>query len=244
MAGVLNYLREFNLASVVFRLLLAQATGCAIGYGRARKKANAGLRTYMLTSVGAALTMLISLYENEMLKGQWAYAAEVTAVKFDVSRFSAAVGAGIGFLAAGTILAVAHRQVSGLTSAIGLFTCGLLGLAVGAGFYECVIVAIVLIIFTMEFLQPLEVAFKRRLRNITICVEFESITDVETITGTITAQDARIFDLDIERAERSGDKYPTVIMTLKLSRENASHSAILSSVAELPCVVSVQELIS
>ena len=33
-------------------------------------------------------------------------------------------------------------------------------------------------------------------------------------------------------------------MTLKLGKENASHSAILSSVAELPCVNSIQELIS
>lgn len=244
MSAIMEYLRGFNLGSVVFRLVLAQLSGCAIGYGRARKKANAGLRTYMLTSIGGALTMLISMYENEMLHGQWAWAAEVTSLKFDVARFSSAVGAGIGFLAAGTIIAVAHRQVSGLTSAIGLFTCGLLGIAAGAGFYECVIVAMALIILTMECMQPLELAFKRRLRNITIYVEFESIADVETITGTIAEQNAQIFDLDMERTERSGDKYPSAIMTLKLSRENASHSAILSSVAELPCVYSIRELIS
>ena len=244
MAALLDYLRQFNLASVVFRLVLAQAAGAAIGYGRARKKANAGLRTYMLTSIGAALTMLISMYEYEMLHGAWAWAAEVTDLKFDISRFSAQVGSGIGFLAAGTIIAVAHRQVSGLTSAIGLFTCGALGIACGAGFYECVIPAIVLIIFTLEFMQPMELAFKRRLRNITVYVEFESMPDVEPITGTIAAQGARIYDLDMERMEREGNKYPSAIMTLKLSRENYSHSAILSSVAELPCVFAVKELIS
>ena len=36
----------------------------------------------------------------------------------------------------------------------------------------------------------------------------------------------------------------SVIIWMKLNRENASHSAILSTVAELPCVISVQELIS
>jgi len=244
MASILEYLRAFNLGSVIFRLTLALAAGAAVGYGRARKKANAGLRTYMLTSIGATMTMLLSMYEYQMLEGPWAYAQAVTSLKFDISRFSAQVGSGIGFLAAGTIIAAAHRQVSGLTSAIGLFTCALMGIAVGAGFYECVFVALLLIIFTMEFMQPLELAFKRRLRNITIYVEFDSLSDVETITGTIGAQQARIYDMEMERTERDGDHYPGAIMTLKLSRENASHSAILSSLAELPCVYSVQELIS
>lgn len=48
----------------------------------------------------------------------------------------------------------------------------------------------------------------------------------------------------MERSECQGDNLPSAIMTLKLSRENASHSAILSSLAELACVDSVQELIS
>ena len=34
------------------------------------------------------------------------------------------------------------------------------------------------------------------------------------------------------------------VFILKLSRENRSHSGILSTLAELPCVRSVQELIS
>lgn len=244
MTALVEHLRGFSLGSVIFRLLLAQIVGAAIGYGRARKKANAGLRTYMLTCIGAALTMLISMYENEMLNGAWAYAAEYQAVKFDVSRFSAQVGSGIGFLAAGTIIAAAHRQVSGLTSAIGLFATASLGIACGAGFYECVFMAMLVIVFTMEFMQPLELAFKRRLRNITIYVEFEDATDIDTIAETIRGQGAEIFDMDMERSERSEDKLPSAIMTLKLGRENASHSAILSSVAELSCVQAIQELIA
>ena len=34
-----------------------------------------------------------------------------------------------------------------------------------------------------------------------------------------------------------------VILAVKLSREQPSHSALLSTVAELPCVYAVQELI-
>ena len=244
MSEILEALRQFNLPSVLLRLTLAMLVGALIGYGRARKKANAGLRTYMLTSIGAALTMLISMYEYEMLTGPWAYASAITDMKFDMSRFSAQVASGVGFLAAGTIIAAAHRQVSGLTSAIGLFACATLGIACGAGFYECVICAMIAIIFAMEFMQPMELAFKRRLRNITIYVEFDAPDDVEIITQTIQDQGAQLYDLEMERTERQGDKLPSAIMTLRLSKENASHSAILSSLAELPCVDSVQELIS
>ena len=240
---MLDGLRQFSLGSVIFRLLLAQAVGAMIGYGRAQKKANAGLRTYMLTCIGAALTMLISMYEYEMLQGPWALAQEVQSLKFDISRFSAQMGSGIGFLAAGTIIAAAHRQVSGLTSAIGLFATASLGIACGAGFYEVVFMAMIIIVFTMEFMQPLELAFKRRLRYITLFVEFGELSDLDRIIQTIKGEHAAIFDLDMEHTEAHSGKNPSAILTLKLSRENASHSAILSSLAELPCVYGVQELI-
>ena len=244
MSNFFASLREFSFFSVTIRLLLAMLAGASIGYGRARKKQNAGLRTYILTSLGAAFTVIISMYEYEMLCGPWAAATLVSELKFDGTRFAAGVISGVGFLAAGTIIAVAHQQVSGLTTAIGLFAAACLGIAAGAGFYECVLIAMVYIIFTLEAMKPTEVEFKRRLRNITITVEFDSLSDTKTIQDTIRAQDAQIYDIDIERTRKEGDLYPSMILTLKLSKENASHSAILSSVAELPCVHSIQELIS
>ena len=152
MAALWDYLKEFNFWSVLFRLVLAMASGGIIGYGREKKERNAGLRTYMLISIGAALTVLISECEYELLCSRWAYVAELCELKFDGTRYAAGVLAGIGFLAAGTIIASAHQQVSGLTSAIGLFAAAVLGIASGAAFYECVIPAIVVVVFCMEVL--------------------------------------------------------------------------------------------
>ena len=233
---------QFTFASVLLRLLLAMASGAAIGFGRARKKQNAGFRTYILVSLGAALTMLISLYEYQMLTGPWAYAAAYTDVKFDASRFSAQVVTGVGFLTAGTIIAIAHRQVSGLTTAIGLFAAACLGIAAGAGYYACVVTADLLVIFTMETMKPIEIGFKRRLRNMTVFVCYGADSDVAAIVRTMEQGGVQIFDIDVERSEAEGE--PSAVFTVKLSRENFSHSALLSSVAELGCVRSVQELIS
>ena len=241
---IVEYLRDFNFPSVTLRLLLAVISGGVIGYGRSKKKRNAGLRTYMLVSVGAALTMLISLYEYRMLQTQWAWVGQITEIKFDGTRFAAQVISGIGFLAAGTILSVAHQQISGLTTAIGLFACAALGIAAGAGFYEVVAVSVVCIIIAMEVMQPAEVTFKRRLRMITVNVEFGEIGDMNTITETIKELGATIFEIDFERTERSGDKLPAAIIVMKLAHGNESHSAMLSSIAELNCVCGVRELIS
>ena len=244
MAAMLSSLRQFSFLSAVCRLVLALAAGGLVGLGRAKKQRNAGLRTYMLTSVGAALTVLISMYEYEMVCTQWAYAQALTELKFDGTRFAAQVINGIGFLAAGTIIAVAHQQVSGLTSAIGLFSSACIGIAAGSGFYEGVFFAVVLVVLAMEAMKPLELAYKRRLKNINIYVEFDSMDDVATITDTILDEGAQLFDMDMERTERTENEYPSAILSPKLSRDKSSHSAILSSIAELPCVYSVQELIS
>ena len=237
-------LRQFTFGSLVLRLLLALASGGVIGYGRSKKNCAAGLRTYMLISLGAALSIAITLYEYQMLHSAWAETVAVVGEKFDASRLAAQAVTGIGFLGAGTILKVAHQQVKGLTTATGLFATVCIGIAAGIGFYELVIVCVVVIVLVLDFMPALDTAFKRRLRNISLYVEFYSIEDVNTVTDSLREHQVEVFDIDIGRTEITKDgQYPCASFTLRLSREDHSHSGILSSLAELPCVRSVRELI-
>jgi len=176
--------------------------------------------------------------------GPWADVVEEVGMKFDASRLASSVITGIGFLGAGIIMKVAHQQVNGLTTSTGLFATMVMGLAAGAGFYEGVIMALILIVLLLNVMSPLEFAFKRRLRNITLNVEFNGVDDIARITRAIEKEGARVYDIDVERTERKDDRYPSAIFILQLARRNHSHSGMLSSVAELPCVHSVQELIS
>lgn len=244
MQAFFDSLGQFSFASALLRLLLALLSGGVVGYGRSKKERAAGLRTYMLISVGAAMAVLLTLYQYEMLTGPWADVVDEVGLKFDASRLSAAVITGIGFLGAGIIVKVTHQQVNGLTTSTGLFATMIMGLASGAGFYECVIVSLLLIVLVLNVMSPLEIAYKRKLRNITLNVVFNSVEDISDITHTIEAEGARVYDIDIERTERKDKKYPSAIFILQLSKDNHSHSAMLSSVAEMACVHSVQELIS
>ena len=215
-----------------------------MGYGRSKKARAAGLRTYILISIGAAMAVLLTLYMYDMLGGAWAAVTEEVGLKFDASRMASSVITGIGFLGAGIIIKVAHQQVNGLTTATGLFATVIMGLAAGAGFYECVLIALALIVLVLNVMSPLEFAFKRRLRNITLNVEFRSVEDIGEITSAIEKEGAKVYDIDVERTERKDDKRPSSIFILQMSKGNHSHSGMLSSVTALPCVHSVQELIS
>ena len=86
---LIDYLRELNMASIVFRIILAIIVGGVIGMERGRKHRPAGLRTYILVCLGAALVMMTN---------QFVY------VEFNASdpvRLGAQVISGIGFLGAG-----------------------------------------------------------------------------------------------------------------------------------------------
>ena len=244
MSSVLETLREFNIISVIFRLVLAMAAGGVIGYGRSKRKQNAGLRTYMLTSIGAALTIMISIYEWQMLNGRWAYITEIVGLKFDAARIAANVISGIGFLAAGTILAADHQQTTGLTTAAGLFASVCMGICAGGGFYECVILAMIMLVLVLDVMAPWEIRYKRKIRNITLYVEFDDIDDISTITDVINNRGATVYDIEVERTIKRGSKLPSAIFTLRLGKEHPSHSGMLSSIAELDCVDAILELIS
>ena len=244
MLKVFEGLREFTFLSVLLRLTLAMLCGGVIGYGRTKKRRTAGFRTYMLTAIGAALAVILALYQYELLNSIWADTVAEVGLKFDASRYASGVIGGIGFLSAGSIIASKHQQVSGLTTATGLFSSVAMGLAAGAGYFECVIVSLLLILFALEVMEPMEMLYKRRKRNITLAVSFESMENIDEITDVIRSKHAVIHEIDIERTEKEGDDYPAAIFSLKMDKVQKSHSEMLASVAELPCVYSIEELIS
>lgn len=235
-------MREFTFWTAILRLGLAVLAGAAIGYGRYMKNRPAGFRTYMMISMGAAMSVLLEIYLYEMLKGPWADTVEKVGFKYDASRMVSQSITGIGFLGAALIIKGAHQHVKGLTTATGLFATVCVGIAAGAGFYELVVIAGVLNVLVLNVMAPMEDALKFRLRNVTLLLEFNTVEDIEQITDVMQKHHAQVFDTDIERYEQKGGKYPCATFTIRLSKHH-SHSEMLSSLAELECVRYVGELI-
>jgi putative Mg2+ transporter-C (MgtC) family protein len=140
---------ELSAAEVVLRVALAAVLGGAIGAEREIREREAGLRTHLLVSVGAALFTLVSAYAWN----DFAFSLE-GGVTLDPTRISAQIVTGIGFLGAGAII----RQgltIRGLTTAATLWVVAAIGLASGAGYYWAAVVTTALVLFT---LWPLRIA--------------------------------------------------------------------------------------
>lgn len=240
MHDLLLYLREFNIASVLLRLTLAMISGGLIGIERGRKRRPAGCRTYMLVCLGASLTMLLGQYESEMLSVNWQALAESIGQRVDVSRFSAQVINGIGFLGAGTILVTGRQEVKGLTTAAGLWASACMGLAIGAGFYECVLLCVLLIFLCMRFLPSIESMLIERARFINFYVEFQSLDNIGAIINRIKAQGGQICDVDISRSGAEGSNNPSAVFSIHLEQK-LPHTQVLTAVAALDSVYTIDE---
>ena len=212
MNEVLEYLRQLNFASLSLRLLLAMLLGGMIGMERARKGRAAGFRTYILVCMGAALTMLLGQYFHSTLEGIWGQTANT-----DVARMGAQVINGIGFLGAGTIIVTGRQEVKGLTTAAGLWASACMGLAVGAGFYECVLLAFVLIVLSIRVLPRVENYVIENTRSLNIYVEFESMEDLGPLISRIKKQDVQILDVEFERV-REEHLHPSAVFVLRMKR--------------------------
>ena len=155
------YFRELNMASLVLRLSLAVLCGGLIGLERAKKRRPAGFRTYMLVCLGAAVTMLLSQYEMRMLATEWSgYAAVAAGVKRRLPLRRAGYQRR-GFLGAGTVWWT-ERQRSRIDHGGGTVGRRMRGLAIGAGFYECMAVIFALMLLSMKALPPIENALIAR----------------------------------------------------------------------------------
>jgi putative Mg2+ transporter-C (MgtC) family protein len=151
-------LPELSLAEVILRVALAAALGGAIGFERELREREAGLRTHMLVSVGAALFTLVSAYAWT----DWSFSTAEGLV-FDPTRIAAQVVSGIGFLGAGAII----RQglsVRGLTTAATLWVVAAIGMASGVGYYEAAVVTTALVLLSLWPLRILAYRISTRMR--------------------------------------------------------------------------------
>lgn len=131
--------------NIAFRLTLSLIVGCLIGINRQRGRP-AGMRTFMLVSMGSALFVMLPL----QAEGDSPYAATNA-----LSRTIQGVTTGVGFLGAGLILQQSSKKselpkVRGLTTAASIWIAAALGAAIGCGFWQTGLVGAVLTLVTLS----------------------------------------------------------------------------------------------
>ena len=220
-------IRGVSLPALFIKILLSVFFGGLIGLERGHKHRAAGSRTYMIVCMGAALTMILSQYEYQLLSTNWKELSDALGIKTDVSRFGAQVINGIGFLGAGTIILTGRQEIKGLTTA--------------AGFYECAILGFIFILFTTVLLDRVSSWIVATARNMDLYIEFEKMEDLGTIINTFKEMNIQIFDVDIQREKQSNGVTIGVVISARLPKKE-THSNVMSVMSKFDFVTVVDEI--
>ena len=227
---IVTYLEELNFISIFIRVSMAVIFGGIIGYGRERERRPAGLRTHILVSIGATLTMITNIYIYER------YGALC-----DPTRFGAQVISGIGFLGAGTIIVTGKSKVRGLTTAAGLWASACMGLAIGAGFYSGAIIGFIFIVAVTVVLTKLDKRINNKSRNITLYILVDSTNAASNLLVDIQSKNVRIIDIEINNNNLSSNNLIGILLGLKISRE-ICHGDFIQSISNKKEVIFLQEI--
>jgi putative Mg2+ transporter-C (MgtC) family protein len=187
-------LPELGSAEILLRVVLAAALGGAIGFERELREREAGLRTHMLVSVGAALFTLVSAYAWT----DWRFSTPQGLV-FDPTRIAAQVVSGIGFLGAGAII----RQglsVRGLTTAATLWVVAAIGMATGAGYYAAAVATTALVLISLWPLRILayRVALRVRPEEGRVVVDLPAGASAVSVLEAVEQSGADVSSLEFE----------------------------------------------
>lgn len=195
-----------------------------IGYEREHSHRPAGFRTHILVAVGSALVMLTSvyIYDTQGMTG-------------DVTRMSAQVLSGIGFLGAGTILREGF-SVKGLTTAASLWAVACIGIAVGAGFYAGAFVATIVIYLTLNSLKRFIV---RGSTGKLLFIEIKDVgVQIPDITKTIKQCGGKIHSMEVVYTESKDLKFKhkkdtSVIKVLVFPKNEDSLSLMITTIRSM-----------
>lgn len=210
MLSVFSSLRELTFETVALRMCLAVLCGGLVGLERTFRRRPAGFRTHMLICLGAAMTTLVSQF---LVLHMHYYT--------DMARIGAQVVAGIGFIGAGTIMVTRHHRVTGLTTAAGLWTAAIVGLTLGAGFYEGGLAVTGCILFAELFLSRLERLVLRKSPEMNLYLRYDGSDALERILSFFRENHIKVLSMEITRPIKNEKHKATAIFLLRLDKRVA-----------------------
>ena len=201
-----DFLHELNGISVLLRIGLSMICGGVLGIERGKTNQPAGMRTYMLVCMGAAVVMMT---------GQYTYTHFESG---DPARLGAQVISGIGFLGAGSIVSV-KAKVKGLTTAAGLWVAACIGLSIGIGFYTGAIAATAAVYLTITKFKAVENLFTAYDTWFRVYIKFDSMEAIPGFSRALEAQGLQLGEIQLNK-KQSKDFTSAVVMIKNPGRKS------------------------
>ena len=200
-----NFTSVLSIHEVILRITMAIFIGGMIGYERGHSNRPAGFRTHILVCLGATI---VSLTEEQLRINSLGFAVAnrdiAPLLKIDISRISAQVVSGIGFLGAGTIMRD-KGVIGGLTTAASIWATGCIGLGIGWGFYFLAIPSGIAILVVLVTLKKVERSLIDNKHIVKIIVQFRQGTRY-TDNLLATYETLKKMDVKIKNLKKDTDE--------------------------------------
>ncbi|MDD6195131.1 MAG: MgtC/SapB family protein [Lachnospiraceae bacterium] len=226
---MIAYLQDFNLLSVCLRLALATLLGGIIGLERGSHGQPAGLRTFALVCLGAAVAMITGEYLVH------------TYATGDPARLAAQVISGIGFLGVGTIIVTGKNYVKGLTTAASLWTTACLGIAIGSGYILGSLVAFLFIVFVMTVLTSLSHYMDEHNTKIKLYLEVDKSDGIAEVYRYVEDNGYTITSIDKQKRQSLQGKDAVLIIVINLNKR-CSHTEFIEGLNQSDSIHYIEEI--
>ena len=188
--GLFEGLRTFTFGALALRLLGALACGAMVGVDREMRNKKAGLKTHVLVCLGAALCMIVS---ECIILGR-------EGVTTDATRIAANVVTGVGFLCAASLITRGNGSLHGLTTAAGLWSTAVIGLACGTGWLEVGLLAAVMILLVFSLLGRADAYIERISRGFDLYAEVTDYEQVPKLLDTLHEHGVTFSGLQVSKS--------------------------------------------
>ena len=223
---------ELTTGSIILRVCLSVLLSAILGCERSSKRHAAGLRTFILVSLAGTLSMILDIFMAKVFG---------TALHL----VSAAAVIGIAIITVNSILFSSRNQIKGLTTSVGLWACGILGLAVGAGFYTATIIAFVALMLCLAAFPRFEKYLKDRSNHFEVHLELKDIRYLQNFVTTIRELGLTIDDIELNSAyANSGLSVYSIAISIRREelKKYKTHEEIIDALRSLDYIYHIEEM--
>lgn len=221
-----------TIGSIFLRLFLSTLLSAILGCERASKRHSAGLRTFMVVSLASTIAGMIDMFLIETYNIKFAF-------------ISVAVVVAVASLSNNSVIFSAKSQIKGLTTAVSLWACGIIGLCIGVGFYMVAIIGFVILLFSLSLLPRVELYLKNRSNHFEIHLELDNKSNLPRFMTTIRELGLRIDEIELNSAYlNSGLSVYSICLTIISPelKKYKTHTEIIAAIQSLEYVNHIEEM--
>ena len=227
-----GWLSQLNVWTILIRIALCFIFASALGIERANKRHTAGLRTFILVLTASATAGILDLYFT-------------TNFNEIFPAISTAVIIAISIISTNTLLYSSKNQIKGLTTAVALWACSFIGLAIGAGFYTIGIIGFIIYYLSLNVLPKFEFYLKNRSNHFEIHLELKNKNDLVQFTAVLRQLGLSIDDIEVNPAYiNTGLSVYTISLSIysKELKKYKTHKEIIDALKTLDYINSIEEI--